>query len=246
MDFKDLFSNEYFHFDEFEHLSNQNFNEFKNARPFPYIYFDGLFNDELLDLCVNEFPDIDSELWQKYDDEEYQLKLRSNWFDESDMSLSAILITRILNSGRFLRSLSKLTGINGIIPDYYYTGGGLNQINTGGKLAIHVDGPQHKLMNVQRRINVILYLNRGWKEEWTGSLQLWDNKITHCVTEIKPDFNRLMIFITNDFTLHGHPEPLKCPKDQSRKSLIQYYYTSTRPESDLKSQRNHSAIFYKT
>jgi hypothetical protein len=56
--------------------------------------------------------------------------------------------------------------------------------------------------------------------------------------------NRCVIFNTTDFAYHGHPRPLACPPDQSRKSLALYYYTVGRPAEET--SRPHSTLYKRT
>lgn len=80
---------------------------------------------------------------------------------------------------------------------------------------------------VQRNgfLNLLLYLNRDWQDEWGGFLELWDADAKHCVQKIKPIFNRCVVFQTSaQASYHGHPTPLACPEDVSRKSLALYYF----------------------
>ena len=130
-----------------------------------------------------------------------------------------------LNSGPFLAFLERLTGINGLIADPHLRGGGVHIIRRGGKLGIHADFNHHKRLKVFRRLNLLLYLNREWDEAWGGHLELWNRDKTRCCRRIAPVFNRTVIFDTSNFSYHGHPEPLECPQDESRKSLALYYYT---------------------
>ena len=227
-----------------EEKSNLN-TKFINNQPFNHITLDNLFSEKYLDYLLDEFNNID---WSKQDvrnDQGIQVKLRSNWTNDQDIPPIAFLFIQLLNSGNFLRFLSDLTGINGLIADPYLSGGGFNQINKNGQLAIHRDGNWHDLMGVHRRLNVILYLNKDWKEEWGGSLELWDKDLTKCVKSILPLYNRLLVFRTDDYSMHGHPYPLSCPEDESRRSLILYYYTNTRPIEELISDTKHRAEFYK-
>jgi hypothetical protein len=84
-----------------------------------------------------------------------------------------------------------------------------------------------------------LYLNKNWEEEWGGDLQLWNKDMSMCVKKILPIFNRMSIFSTTGNSWHGHPDPLTCPDNRSRKSLALYYYSDGRPDSELnKNQRN--------
>ena len=75
-----------------------------------------------------------------------------------------------------------------------------------------------------RRINVLIYLNEKWDDNWGGQLELWDKKMKNCVIKISPIFNRCVIFNTDYNSFHGHPEPMTCPKNIYRKSIALYYY----------------------
>lgn len=219
--------------------------QYLSAHPYPHIELDGLFDEQVLDQAVSEFPPVTDPIWDIRNDPEVQVKYRTNWQTEMDMGDNILSLVQILNSGRFLRMLSQMTGISGLIPDNYYTGGGLNQIFRNGELAIHVDGTVSDMMNLYRRVNVILFLNRGWQDEWGGHLELWDENQTVCQAKIKPAFNKLAIFNTSDKTYHGHPFPLTCPDSQSRKSLILYFYTADRPKEEQVFNKAHRAIFTK-
>ena len=135
-----------------------------------------------------------------------------------------------LNSDKFLKSLETLTGIKNLISDKTLYGGGLHQIKRGGKSDIHADFNMHKQFGWHRRVNLILYLNKEWKEEYNGCLELWDKEMKNPIKKIKPGFNVMAIFKTDEYSFHGHPEPLECPEDVTRKSIALYYYTKEPPE----------------
>ena len=80
---------------------------------------------------------------------------------------------------------------------------------------------------------MIIYLNKDWEESYGGHLELWDKEMTKSLHRILPIFNRMVVFTTTDFAYHGHPEVLKCPEGQSRKSLALFYYTNGRPASEI-------------
>ena len=122
-----------------------------------------------------------------------------------------------------------MTGIQSLIPDPSFQGGGLHQIVPGGKLGIHADFNKHSRFGLDRRLNLLLYLNKNWREEYGGHLELWDRDMTHCEAKVAPIFNRVMVFGTTDFTYHGHPDPLRCPEGMTRKSLALYYFSDGRP-----------------
>ena len=68
-------------------------------------------------------------------------------------------------------------------------------------------------------------MNKNWKKNYGGNLELWNKSMDKCIKKIAPNFNTMVIFSTNDFTNHGHPNPLKCPKNMSRKSVATYYFS---------------------
>lgn len=81
---------------------------------------------------------------------------------------------------------------------------------------------------MQRRINVLIYLNKNWKKNYGGYLELWDKKMRKKVLSTQPIFNRCVIFNTDSDAFHGHPDPLNTPENITRKSLALYYYTASK------------------
>jgi hypothetical protein len=88
---------------------------------------------------------------------------------------------------------------------------------------------------------LLLYLNKDWRAEFGGHLELWNREMTRCEAKILPVFNRLMVFGTTDFTYHGHPDPLRCPDGMTRKSLALYYFSNGRPAEEISG--DHSTLF---
>ncbi|MBS1624221.1 MAG: 2OG-Fe(II) oxygenase [Bacteroidetes bacterium] len=149
-----------------------------------------------------------------------------------------------LNSQPFLDFLTELTGIENLLPDPSLAGGGYHEIKPGGFLKIHSDFNKHPVYKLDRRLNVLIYLNKDWKEEYGGHFELWDTDMTHCVTKIAPLFNTMALFSTTSRSYHGHPNVLTCPPDRSRKSIALYYYTNGRPQHEVEEfLEEHSTIF---
>jgi Rps23 Pro-64 3,4-dihydroxylase Tpa1-like proline 4-hydroxylase len=147
------------------------------------------------------------------------------------------------NSATFVDFLEELTGIRGLVPDPHLEGGGLHQIVRGGHLNVHVDFNRHPRTGLDRRLNVLVYLNRDWEEEYGGALELWGRDQARCEQRILPLFNRLVVFNTTEYSFHGHPEPLNCPEDRTRKSLALYYYSKGRPEEAGAAAPTHNTIW---
>jgi len=146
-----------------------------------------------------------------------------------------------LNAPIFLRFLERLVGIDGLIPDPYLSGGGLHMTPRGGRLGIHADFNFHKKLKLDRRLNLLLYLNHNWPPEWGGEFELWDKDVKTKVKSYFPIANRLVVFSTTDISFHGHPDPLNCPRGQYRKSIALYYYSNGRPAEER--SEFHSTVF---
>lgn len=212
--------------------------EYANAKPFPHIVFDNFFDPTLLDLVLTEFPKPGQINWQKFDNER-EIKLASA--REASFGPVTRLIFYHLNSMTFLQFLSEVTGIPNLISDPGFEGGGLHQIIPGGKLGVHADFNKHRDYGLDRRLNLLLYLNKDWLEEYGGNLELWDRNMSKCEARVAPLFNRVMVFGTTDFTYHGHPDPLQCPEGMTRKSMALYYFSNGRPAEEVTG--DHSTLF---
>lgn len=213
--------------------------EYSQNSPFPHVVIDNFLPDSILEAILKEFPKPGSIDWQQFQTAA-EVKLASK--GEQQMGEATRSLLYQLNSSTFITFLELLTGIDGIIPDPHFEGGGLHQIERGGFLKMHVDFNRHNKLKLDRRLNLLIYLNKNWQEEYGGHLELWDRDMTRCVKKVLPIFNRCVVFNTNDFSYHGHPEPLTCPEGETRKSLALYYYTNGRPAEEL-SGKNHTTIF---
>lgn len=200
-----------------------------SAEPFPHVVLDDFLPAETLRAVAGSFPKPGELDWHVFDNPS-QKKLAFE--DERMIGADALRLLYQLNSAGFMLFLERLTGIEGLIPDPYFVGGGLHQIERGGFLKIHADFNRHPKFNLDRRINLLLFLNENWEESYGGHLELWDASVTRCVRRILPTFNRCVIFNTTDTSFHGHPEPLACPQGRTRKSLALYYYSNGRPEEE--------------
>ena len=225
---------------------SSNDSQFDNS-PFKHLCIDNFFPADFANELLESFPDLDDkDLWDISNDPEIEVKMRSNWTSEFDIPEKIVDAIRIMNSASFLQSLSKALGIPKLIPDPYFSGGGLNVTVSGGLLDVHVDGNYHDATGLHRRVNAILYLNPGWQDGWGGEFGLYDNKGEKLIKKIAPLHNRFMAFDTNDFSFHGLPDPLNFPEGNARRSIILYYYTKDpRPGSQITVQQPHSALWKK-
>lgn len=211
---------------------------YRGAEPFPHVVIDGLLDEALAARLVAEFPGPGDLDWKRHE-HRHSRKLACG-ADERMGETTRALVWE-LNSARFLRFLEALTGIAGLIPDPLLHGGGLHQIERGGFLGVHADFNRHPEWRLDRRLNLLLYLNPGWREDYGGHLELWDRAAARCVRRILPIANRCVIFSTTDRSFHGHPEPLVCPVGETRKSIALYYYSNGRPADEV--SEPHTTIY---
>jgi len=212
--------------------------EYASADPFPHIVLDDVFQPEFLRQVAAEFPDFNDPTWAQFDNNR-EKKLASQGDEQLGPYARAFISN--LNSGTFINFLEKLTGIDGLIADPHLMGGGMHRIQPGGKLAVHVDFNKYPKLGLERRLNVLVYLNEDWEESFGGHFELWNKDMSAAVVKVLPVFNRMALFSTTEISWHGHPEPLTCPEDRSRRSIALYYYTKGRDDGfDVK---EHTTIF---
>lgn len=219
-----------------------NKNVYASAEPFPFITLPDFFNPEMLDSVLEEFPDL-SRTDAVHFHNQNEMKFAGK--GENTFGSHTREFMHFLNSEPFLRFIQDITGIEEILlGDPYFVGGGLHEIKRGGLLKVHADFNKHRETGLDRRVNLLIYLNKNWDKEYGGHFELWDREMKNCEKKVLPTFNTLALFTTTDFSYHGHPEPLNCPTHMSRKSLALYYYSNGRPNSEINLETgDHSTLF---
>lgn len=223
-------------------IADANKNIYASAEPFPFITFPNFFNPEILEAVLKEFPDLSQADAVSFNN---QNEIKFAGKGESTFANQTKSFMHYLNSEPFLKFIQTITGIDEmLIGDPYFVGGGLHEIKRGGLLKVHADFNKHRESGLDRRVNLLIYLNKEWNEEYGGHFELWDRQMKSCAKKILPTFNTLALFTTTDFSYHGHPEPLNCPDHMSRKSLALYYYSNGRPDSEVNPEiGDHSTLF---
>ena len=204
--------------------------EFKEAKPYPLIVIDDFLDLGFAKILSNKF---DNEL-QKIDTK-YVKSFDSGYGGDGKKQFSPNGCKQetqdqvgFFNQQPFLDVLEEITGIDGLMGDASYEGGGFHQTGRGGRLGVHVDFRVHKRLKLKRELNAIIYLNdNDWEDAWGGGLEIWARDGKSMEHKVTPKFNRCVIFRTDDSSFHGHPNPLQCPKGKLRKSLALYYYTGS-------------------
>lgn len=215
--------------------------KYTDAAPFEHLKLTNFIRSEVLEAVEREFPDLskvggDAIQYSNGREVKYASK------GMSPLSPSAFKLVSFLNSDIFLEYLQILTGINEtLISDPYLAGGGYHEIKPGGFLKIHADFNKHPTIDLDRRLNLILYLNKDWDPKWGGGLELYDQDMSEPKVTVVPDFNTAILFSTRSDTFHGHPDALTCPDERSRRSLALYYFSAGRPEHEI--NETHTTIF---
>ena len=210
--------------------------------PFKLAYIDDFLPPLILGKLLEGFPPPSVDTWETSHIGEVERKRRTTWKSIYDIPQKIQDVVLYLNSSLFLTAIGQALNIPKLIPDPYFSGGGLNESFDGDYLDVHIDGNFHDATGLNRRANAILYLNPSWSDSWGGCFGMYSQESLSCIRKISPIANRLVFFETSDISLHGFPEPLTLPKGISRKSLILYYYSVA--ESDkARIKKPHSALW---
>ena len=213
---------------------------FEKAEPFAHIVMDHFLDASLANTLANSFPDAQSDFpWERFGHPGVEQKLASARVDLFAPALRACI--EQLTSAEFITWLEQVTGINGLLPDPSYLGGGIHVSRPGDHLGIHADFNVHPESGLHRRLNLLIYLTPDWQAEWASELELWDRQGQTCVHRVEPQFNRAVLFATTSDSFHGHPRPLQGPANLQRRSIALYYYSKDRPESEKRPA--HSTLY---
>lgn len=194
---------------------------FINAQPFEHIIIPNFLNDEYIKELFSAFPEnVTSDNWYKYNN-----PLEKKYARDDIKNLPNCLkqFFYLLSSQEITKIFSDLSNIENLECDPYLHGAGLHAHPKDGLLHMHLDYEKHPYLEKERRLNMILYMSKDWKEEWNGETQLWDKDMEKCVVKSQVEFNTAIIFKTNETSWHGLPEKICCPEGVLRKSIAYYY-----------------------
>ena len=209
---------------------------FKNAVPFDHCIIEEFFDSSLAFKLEEECPGLEDDLWHVYDNAIEVKKTTNIWHH---FGPNTYRVLSYLNSPTFVNMLSDQLGIPGLKPDIGLNGGGWHIHGPGGLLNAHLDYSLHPKLGLQRKLNLIIYLNSEWQSSWGGSLGFWDhcdNQPANLVKSVTPSFNRAVLFDTTQQSWHGLTEAVSCPQGQARKSLAVYYLVDPPRDADPRSK----------
>lgn len=253
-------------------LARQHAEAYATARPFKNIVIDGLLPQPLALACMRELQAKHeaTSFWKTRQTTMGFKRGRGGYPENAEggaFGLSTARLFDFFQSPRFVDFLKTLTGIRDLMIDRRMFGGGAFSIINGGFLSLHTDFNQHlqcsekkhRELSTQvppgctvatpgwRRINVLLYLNQDWREEWGGSFELWrtdgNYSFLDYYAKVLPQFNRVVIFSVTDTSIHGHLDQINHPLGDTRKSLSFYYYTRDIHDEPLITPLLHESIY---
>ncbi len=210
--------------------------EYAFAEPFPHAVLDNFLPQEMAEALLAHFPQEAKSHDKIYEKGYGGTHKRQILPYDCDAYVQAAFA--FFNSAPMLQFLEGITNIRGLMPDPYFAGGGFHETMNGGLLGIHADFRVNESLQILRRVNVIIYLNKDWQDSYGGHLELWDKEMKNRVSSVTPVFNRCVIFSTDEDSFHGHPDPLTAPDGYSRKSIALYYYTATEIRNDSGQSRH--------
>lgn len=211
------------------------FKSFKNKAPFDHCIIDDFFKQDIAEKLSNEIPSFDSDFLHEYNNSIEAKKTSNDWNKFPELTYSAF---QFLNSELFVNYLKGVTGIEPLYSDNGLNGGGWHILSKGGKLNPHLDYSLHPKLKLERKLNIIIYLEKEWQEEWGGHLGLYSeteaDSPKKLEIEIEPKFNRAIFFDTTQNSWHGLSRVVDCPKGFSRKSMAVYYLTQPSKHTDTR------------
>lgn len=213
---------------------------YRAAKPFPHVVIDDFLAPDFARRVAQCFFSSDDA--RKYGEGFRNLHERGK-VHITDPALFPAPVTELANelsSTAFIEDLSVITGIDDLVWDPTFSGGGMHQTSRAGWLDVHVDFNYNEALKLYRRLNILIYFNETWDKSWGGELELWDREVRRCLQRVQPTFNRCVIFTTSETSFHG-VTAVECPEGQQRLSLAAYYYTRSKPPDYP--GHNHSTIF---
>ena len=226
---------------KYNRLAIKNHKNYKIAKPYSHIQFKNFLDKNFAYKLFKNFPKYDDDCWINH--KKFGKNINTNYkrAQHDERYFPDILrdFLRSLNSKQFLLFLETLTGINGLIPDPYFIGGGLHIAKEHGYLNSHVDFNWHHKLQLHRRVNVLIYLTPNFRKINGAQFELKNSNNTKIIKQYEPTFNSCLIFSTSSKSFHGHSNPVK--GKIFRRVINAYYYSSTRPKNEI---YNHTFTKY--
>lgn len=202
--------------------------------PFDHWVIDDFLPQQLATRLSKDFIPYSSPVWVEYSNSNQVKKACSEWYHFPASIYSTLAW---LNSAQFVDFLSQKFAIS-LSPDPGLHAGGCHIHGQGGQLRSHIDYQRHPKLELQRALNLIIYLTESWQQQYGGHLGLYRGP-DQLVREIFPKFNRAVMFRSDHQSWHGLSQSIQVPNGMYRKSLAIYYLQ----QCEVESWTNTSALF---
>ncbi len=193
---------------------------YESGDPCKHIVLDNFLRPEVAELLYNNFPKLSSlnvkrKSLNEKKSEDYHFERFHPVFQE---------VKDAITGSDYCKVMGEMTSLDDLFVTTDNTGAGVHQGGDGSYVDVHIDYNMSTKFNAWRRLNLLVYLNKDWKDEYGGALELWDKDMTECKKMILPNFNRAVVFYTDKNAPHGYRK-MSLPEEITRKSFYCYYYT---------------------
>jgi hypothetical protein len=202
--------------------------QYIKANPFPFVKIESFLDPDFANTVAAAYPSFEVATTQGRTFSAVNERKKVQITDAQCFPAPVATLNEALASHAFLSDLSYVTGIPDLLADEALVGGGMHMTGPGGRLDVHVDFNYIEDRQLYRRLNLLLYLNPVWEEQWGGHIQLWDEDVKNCRQAFAPAFNRCVIFETSEISFHG-VRPVTSAAPLPRISFATYYYTRQPP-----------------
>ncbi len=214
--------------------------QYTAAKPFPHLVIDDFLEPQFAQEVSEAYPTFETASQGGYAFDYVNEKKKVQVTDSTRFPEPVSRLHEAISGSEFRDALTEVTGIPKLLADEELIGGGMHVTGPHGRLDVHVDFNYVAERQLHRRLNILIYLNPTWDNDWGGEVELWDQDVRRCYQALRPVINRCVIFETSDISFHG-VAALRCPQGIERKSFAAYYYTREAPATWDGTE--HSTVF---
>jgi Rps23 Pro-64 3,4-dihydroxylase Tpa1-like proline 4-hydroxylase len=154
-------------------------------------------------------------------------KLVSAQMDQFDALLEEVVYA--FQQPRVVSLIADITGLEALEADSELYAGGISVMTKGGYLRPHLDNSHDSPRERYRALNLLFYVTPDWREDYGGSLQLWDDGPLTTPRTFASRFNRLVLMATNRASWHS----VNAITHDGRRCCVSNYYFSRKSPAGL-------------